>query len=151
MPEKTVLITGCSQGGLGASLAMAFRAKGFYVFATVRSVSKAGHLADKEGIEVLELEVTSLESIQRCAKAVEKRTGGSLDVLVNNAGASHVLPLLDTPIDEAKRLYDTNVWSVFAMTQAFAPMLVKAKGALCNISSVSALMPFAMGGNKMFL
>lgn len=150
MPEKSVLITGCSQGGIGSSLAKAFRAKGFYVFATVRSVAKAGPLVNQKGIEILELELTSLESIQQCARAVEKRTGGSLDVLVNNAGASHVLPLLDTTIDEAKKLYDTNVWSVLAMTQAFAPMLVKAKGVLCNVSSVAACVPFALSGNQIF-
>lgn len=58
---------------------------------------------------ILELEVTSQTSIKECAQEVEKRTGGTLDVLVNNAGADFVIPLLDTSIDEAKKLYDLNV------------------------------------------
>ncbi|THC95353.1 hypothetical protein EYZ11_005167 [Aspergillus tanneri] len=106
-------------------------------------MAKAGALGEIEGIEVLELEVTSDESIGQCAKAVEKHTGGSLDILVNNAGVSTVMPLLDASIDDAKKLYDTNVWAILAMAQAFAPMLIKAKGVLCNISSVSGEMVFA--------
>ncbi|KAA8645768.1 uncharacterized protein ATNIH1004_007187 [Aspergillus tanneri] len=109
-------------------------------------MAKAGALGEIEGIEVLELEVTSDESIGQCAKAVEKHTGGSLDILVNNAGVSTVMPLLDASIDDAKKLYDTNVWAILAMAQAFAPMLIKAKGVLCNISSVSGEMVFAWAG-----
>jgi NAD(P)-dependent dehydrogenase (short-subunit alcohol dehydrogenase family) len=146
MPQKTVLITGCSAGGLGSHLAEAFHARGFHVFATLRNTAKAGALAKTDGIDILELEVTSAKSIQSCVKAVEKVTGGSLDVLVNNAGADHTLPLLDTPIDEAKALYDLNVWAPLALMQAFAPMIIKPQGAICNISSVSAICNFAWAG-----
>lgn len=146
MSEKTVLITGCSEGGLGEALGKAFRAQGFRVLATVRNMSKSGFLTEIPGIEILELDVTSEDSVRQCAKAVEKITGGSLDVLVNNAGAGLVLPLLDTPIDAAKKIYDVNVWGMLSMTQAMAPMLVKAKGAVCNISSVMANMTSAWAG-----
>lgn len=146
MPEKTVLVTGCSNGGLGAAMARAYHARGFRVFATLRNMAKAGSLQQREGIEILELDVTSEESIHKCAKAVEKLTGGSLDILVNNAGISTIMPLLDTPVHDAKKIYDSNVWAVLAMTQAFAPMLIKAKGTLCNISSVSCELVFAWQG-----
>ncbi|KAK0625508.1 putative short-chain dehydrogenase/reductase [Bombardia bombarda] len=146
LSKKTVLITGCSQGGLGEALARAFLAKDFYVFATLRNVAKAGPLATLENVEILPLEATSVESIQAAAQAVAKRTGGSLDVLVNNAGADFVMPLLDVPIDEAKKLFDLNVWSILATTQAFTPMLVKAKGSICNIISTAACMSFAYAG-----
>ncbi|KAK9236561.1 hypothetical protein V1525DRAFT_345839, partial [Lipomyces kononenkoae] len=79
-------------------------------------------------VETLELEVTPTESIEQAAQAVAKRTGETLDVLVNNAGADFVMPLLDVTLDEAKKLYDVNVWSMLATTKAFAPMLIKAKG-----------------------
>lgn len=146
MPEETVLVTGCSNGGLGAAMAKAYHARGFKVFATLRNKAKAGSLAEIQGIEILELEVTSEESIRHCAKAVEKLTGGTLDILVNNAGTSTSMPLLDTSIEEAKKMYDSNVWAVLAMTQAFAPMLIKSKGTLCNISSVSCELVFAWQG-----
>ncbi|KFY21871.1 hypothetical protein V493_07040 [Pseudogymnoascus sp. VKM F-4281 (FW-2241)] len=146
MPEKTVLITGCSTGGLGAAMAKAYHSRGFRVFATLRNKSKAGSLDGMQGIEILELDVTSEESVRHCAKAVEKLTGGSLDVLVNNAGISTIMPLLDTSVDEAKKMYDSNVWAVILMTQAFAPMLIKSKGTICNISSVSSELVFAWQG-----
>ncbi|KAJ5708134.1 hypothetical protein N7488_007935 [Penicillium malachiteum] len=38
-------------------------------------------------------------------------------ILVNNAGMRAVMPLPDTSLDEAKKLYDTNVWAILAMTQ----------------------------------
>ena len=146
LSEKTVLITGCGHGGLGAALAKTFCARGYHVFATIRDKTKAGSLGQIEGVEILELELTSDESIRQGAAAVEKHTGGSLDILVNNAGADFCLPLLDTLIDDAKKLYDLNVWGILAMTQAFAPMLIKASGTLCNISSVSAVLTFAWSG-----
>ncbi|KAK6066088.1 short chain dehydrogenase [Seiridium cupressi] len=146
MPIKTVLITGCSHGGLGAAMAKAYNAKGFRVFATLRNLAKKGSLCGIEGIEFLELEVTSQKSICQCAKAVDILTGGSLDILVNNAGNPTAMPLLDTSIDDAKRILDINVWTTLAMTQAFVPMLVKAKGIVCNVSSVSAKLFFAWTG-----
>ncbi|KAI1750359.1 putative short-chain dehydrogenases/reductase [Xylaria castorea] len=146
MPKKTVLITGCSHGGLGAAMAKVYRAKGFKVFAAVRNAAKAGTLKDTTDIEIIELEVTSKESIQGCAREIEKFTGGSLDILVNNAGVSAVMPLLDLDLNDAKRLYDVNVWAQLAMVQAFAPMLIKAKGTVCNVSSVSGELISAWGG-----
>ncbi|OBT78017.1 hypothetical protein VF21_03128 [Pseudogymnoascus sp. 05NY08] len=146
MPERTVVVTGCSNGGLGAAMAKAYQARGFRVFATLRNRAKVGPLEEIEGIEILELDVTSEESVYQCAKAVEKLTGGSLDILVNNAGISTIMPLLDTSVDDAKKMYDSNVWAVLLMTQAFAPMLIKSKGTICNISSVSSELVFAWQG-----
>ncbi|CAD0086137.1 unnamed protein product [Aureobasidium vineae] len=146
MAKKTVLVTGCSAGGIGAAMTKAVSDQGYYVFATLRNTSKAGSLAQLANVEILELEVTSHESIGQCVLEVQKSTGGTLDVLVNNAVADFVIPLLDVSIEEAKRLYDVNVWSVLATTQAFAPLLIKARGAVCNISSVAATMPLAWGG-----
>ncbi|KAJ5693049.1 1-acyl dihydroxyacetone phosphate reductase [Penicillium macrosclerotiorum] len=144
--SKTVLVTGCSHGGLGAAMAKVYRAKGFKVFATLRNKAKVGSLADMDGIEIVELEITSVESIRRCADVVAKQTGGALDILVNNAGVSCIVPLLDASLDDAKKVYDANVWSILAMAQAFAPMLIKSKGTMCNISSVSGEMVFAWAG-----
>ncbi|KAB8201894.1 hypothetical protein BDV34DRAFT_237221 [Aspergillus parasiticus] len=143
---KSVLITGCSHGGFGEAMAKVYRAKGFQVFATLRNRTKIGSLADYDGVQILELDVTSVESIHQCAQTVAKRTGGRLDVLVNNAGVNAIVPLLDASLDEAKKVYDTNVWSIMAMVQAFAPMLIQAKGVVCNISSVSGEMVFAWAG-----
>jgi 1-acylglycerone phosphate reductase len=146
MAKRTVLITGCSAGGIGATMTKAFSDLDYHVFATLRDTAKAGSLAQMANVEILQLEVTSRESIEQCVLDVQKRTGGTLDVLVNNAGADFVIPLLDTSIEEAKKLYDVNVWGILATTQAFAPLLIKAKGTVCNISSIAATMPLAWAG-----
>ncbi|KAI3316703.1 putative short-chain dehydrogenase/reductase [Xylariaceae sp. AK1471] len=67
MLNKTVLITGCSDGSIGPTLAKQFAARGYQVCATVRTVSKAALLTGVSGVEILELEVTSSESISACA------------------------------------------------------------------------------------
>lgn len=149
--KKSVLITGCSEGGIGAALARAFLAHDYHVFATLRNTSKAGTLATTPGIEILELEVTSQESISNCAKLVTDRTGGSLDVLINNAGADFVMPLLDVDVQEARKLFDLNVWSILTMTQTFTPLLINSKGCICNIASIMALGPFPYSGEFIHL
>lgn len=121
--KKTVLITGCSAGGIGAALTKIFVEKNYCVFATLRNPSKAGNLADYKNIQVLDLDVASTESIARCAKQVADQTGGTLDILVNNAGVDFLMPLLDANIDEAKKAFDVNFWGLLAVTQAFAPMV----------------------------
>lgn len=83
---RSALITGCSKGGIGDALAQEFHKKGIRVFATARNLAKIEHFKTL-GIEVLQLDVLSSESIQMAVSAVRKATGGKLDFLVNNAGA----------------------------------------------------------------
>lgn len=144
--KKTVLITGCSNGGIGWAMAKSFRNRGYLVFATVRDTSKATDLAQLPEIEVLELDVTDSQTISRCRDTVTKRTNGRLDVLVNNAGIEVQSPLLDVDIAAAKQLYDVNVWGPLAMTQAFAPLLIKARGVVFNQSSIDAVLSMAWAG-----
>ncbi|XXG99337.1 hypothetical protein Hte_005674 [Hypoxylon texense] len=151
--KKTVLITGCSTGGLGWALAKAFHARGFHVFATARDPSTAADLLapqpgeeGEEDVEVLALDVTVPDAVARCRDAVAKRAGGRLDVLVNNAGVEFASPLLDVDIAEARKLYDVNVWGPLAVVQAFAPLLVEAKGVVVNQSSIDAVLSMAWAG-----
>ena len=150
MSRRTALITGCSEGGLGAAIAEAFHEKGFHVFATARTTSKAASLA-RDGIEILPLDVTSDDSVAKCLETIKAKTGGKLDVLVNNAGYGILLPLLDTPLDKAQGVFDTNLWGTFRMSKAFAPLLIARKGAILNICSIAAAVPFAFQGMNKFL
>ncbi|KAM7210476.1 hypothetical protein V8F06_014138 [Rhypophila decipiens] len=146
--KKSVLITGCSDGSLGAALAESFAQHGFHVFATLRNPKKASLLAaSRHDIEVLTLDVTDPASIASCKETVTTKTGGTLDILVNNAGCMFIMPLLDTDIAESKKLYDVNVWGLLAVTQAFAPMLVKSKGGVVlNIASIGGAVRMAWQG-----
>lgn len=146
MSKKTVLITGCSVGGLGFTLARTLQQSGFHVFATARDLDKTGSLANEPNIEVIPLDVTSAESITSCVSQVHKKTGGTLDILVNNAGIAIFGPLVHASISKGKALYDVNVWGALAVVQAFSHMLVRAKGVILNISSMAGAVPLAWQG-----
>lgn len=83
--QRSVLITGCSQGGIGDALAQQFHKDGLLVFASARNLARVKHLKDL-GIHVLQLDVTDAESIAQAVRQVTSSTGGTLDILVNNSG-----------------------------------------------------------------
>jgi len=140
MPQKTVLITGCSEGGIGAALAVEFHSRGHRVFATARDTSKMVSLAAL-GIETLALDVVSEISISEAAATVREKllsssgntnagtqTSPQLDILINNAGVNHVMPFSDTKVPDLRRVIDTNVVGPLAITQAFLPLLIRESG-----------------------
>lgn len=138
MNLKSVLITGCSEGGLVAALAKAFQEEGYHVFATLRNPTKAGTSADEHGanIDVLPLDITSQESVDTCLEIERAKTGGKLGALVNNAGNGTTMPLLHLPIDEAKAIYEVNVWGTLRIAQALSPLLLESKVRIMNFCSV---------------
>jgi hypothetical protein len=85
MGQKSVLITGSSEGGIGDALARTFHKKGLRVFATARNLTKVQHLKEL-GLEILPLDVTDGASIKQAVESVKAATGGTLDILVNNSG-----------------------------------------------------------------
>jgi 1-acylglycerone phosphate reductase len=140
--RKTVLITGCSANGIGAGLAEVFQERGYHVFATLRNPSKVPQsLAKAPNVTVLNLDVLSSESIAAAVESVKKETNGKLDVLVNNSGGILVAPGLDIEIEKGKELFDLNFWAPMAMLQAFAPLLIEAKGCVVNNTSANSVAP----------
>ena len=138
MALKTVLITGCSSGGVGAALALAFQQREFHVFATARTPSKIDAALTKlPNVEVLALDVTDAAQISHVVEDVTAKTNAQLDVLINNAGANYTMPVLDASLEDGKKLFDANFWGMIAMCQAFAPLLVRAKGTVVNMSSIA--------------
>ena len=137
---RTVLITGCSAGGLGHGLAVAFHARGLKVIATARTHAKMADLSSK-GITTLPLDVLSAESIADCVSAVSNLTSGRLDMLINNAGGGYNVPVSDIDVSKGKELFDLNVWSYISVTQAFLPLILAAKGMIVNNTSISSVEP----------
>ncbi|KAF7924498.1 hypothetical protein BELL_0041g00370 [Botrytis elliptica] len=140
MAPKTVLITGCSEGGIGDALAKSFHRQGLRVFATARNLAKIEHLK-KLGLETLSLDVTDSTSIKEAVDAVALKTGGKLDFLVNNSGAGYAMPLLDSEVSVAQKMFDINVFALVAATQAFSPLLISSKGTVINIGSIAGVSP----------
>jgi NADP-dependent 3-hydroxy acid dehydrogenase YdfG len=140
MPSKSVLVTGCSAGGIGSAIALVLAKEGHHIFATARNTSKISEeLSTLSNVTVLSLDVTSQPSVIAAAKAVTE-SGHGLDVLVNNAGAGYVTPILDMDIERAQRLYDTNLWGSIRTIQAFADLLIASRGRIINISSMGCTM-----------
>ncbi len=143
--RKSVLITGCSANGIGAGLAEVFQERGYHVFATLRNPAKIPPtLAKAANVTVLTLDVLSSESIAAAVESVKRETGGKLDVLVNNSGGLLLTPGLDVKIEQGKKLFDLNFWAPLAMLQAFAPLLIEAKGCVLNNTSANAVAPFPL-------
>ncbi|KAF1993271.1 NAD(P)-binding protein [Amniculicola lignicola CBS 123094] len=137
MAPKTVLITGCSDNGIGSAIGKTFHKRGYHVFATARVPAKMTWIEGLDNITVLSLDITKSVDIKAAVDAVAKATGGNLDHLINNAARNHFMPVLDVQIDAVRDLFETNYFGTLAVTQAFAPLLVKAKGQATFITSIS--------------
>lgn len=88
-------------------------------------------------VTLLQLDVTEPDQIKAAVASVDAQTGGALDVLVNNAGRNHFMPYLDEDVEQVKALYDINVWGPLRVTKAFIPLLIKSKGSIAFITSIS--------------
>lgn len=141
--KRTVLITGCSSG-IGRALAGQFQRSGYHVYATARRPGTLGDLA-ASGMRTAALDVTDADSIAALAQQLDSE-GVKLDMLVNNAGYGAMGPLVEMPLTELRRQFETNVFSTVALVQAVLPYLMAAGNAkVVNISSVSGVLatPFA--------
>jgi 1-acylglycerone phosphate reductase len=66
--------------------------------------------------------------------------------IVNNAGANYQMPVSDMSLAEAKKLFDLNVWSYLAVTQAFLPLIIQSKGLIVNQTSISSACTIPFSG-----
>ncbi|XP_024007437.1 NADPH-dependent 1-acyldihydroxyacetone phosphate reductase [Eutrema salsugineum] len=141
-----VLITGCSQGGIGHALAREFAAKGCRVVATSRSQSTMADLEKDPKLLVEELDVQSEQSVSNVLSKVIDNFG-QIDVLVNNAGVQCIGPLAEIPISAMENTFNTNVFGSMRMTQAVVPhMASKKNGKIVNIGSISIMAPGPWAG-----
>jgi NADP-dependent 3-hydroxy acid dehydrogenase YdfG len=138
--SKTILITGTS-AGFGNDAAKTLAAAGHRVFATMRDIDGRHRAAAEElrakGIDVLELDVTDNASVAAAFKQLFAKTGGALDVLINNAGLfAQGLSETYTP-EQARDLFEVNVFGVQRVTRAALPAMRSAKsGLIVNIGSI---------------
>ncbi|KAJ1901827.1 hypothetical protein LPJ66_000498 [Kickxella alabastrina] len=135
--KRVVLITGCSAGSIGHSLALEFANQGCRVFASSRNTSKIDCSLVKKGVEIVELDVTSTQSVEAAvAKVITE--AGYIDVLVNNAGQMCVGPVVEVDIDRVQRILDVNVMGAARVCQVVAPhMMDRRQGTIVNVGSVS--------------
>ncbi|WPP23209.1 oxidoreductase [Komagataeibacter rhaeticus] len=138
------LITGAGRG-LGRALAAAALARGDTVCGTLRderACTAFEALAPGRAFGFL-LDLRDPAAIHRVVNGAEVQTGG-IDRLVNNAGYGLVGALEETSLDQARALFDVNLFGAIAMIQAVLPfMRARRAGYIINITSVSGLAPWS--------
>jgi NAD(P)-dependent dehydrogenase (short-subunit alcohol dehydrogenase family) len=134
--RPVAIVTGAS-GGIGEATARALQAAGYRVFGTYRR-PPATRLA---GIEYLACDVTSDEAVQNAVGQVLAKAG-RVDLLINNAGVGLLAGAEESSVEQAKSLFDVNLFGVFRLTKAVLPTMRRQRsGRIVNISSVLGLIP----------
>ena len=135
--RPVALVTGASSG-IGRSAAVALANEGFQVIGTGRDTA---NLTAPAGVSFLDLDVTSDESVAELVAGVIARYG-RIDVLVNNAGIGAAGGAEEISAEQARKLFDINVFGVMRTTNAVLPHLrAQGSGRIVNISSVVGIMP----------
>lgn len=144
--ERSVVVTGGSRG-IGAMIAEGFVRAGATVFISSRKAAACDATAEAlraHGDCISVPADIATEAGRRLLVDAVRSRSGTLDVLVNNAGATWGAPIDDHPIEAFDKVLGTNVTSVFALTQAFLPQLraaarEDAPARVINIGSVNGL------------
>lgn len=129
--DEVVLITGCSDGGIGAALANEFCKAGFSVVATSRSLDTMKSFKGHPHVEILALDVTVEESVKAAVDVVMSMYG-RIDILVNNAAMPCTSPLAETPISLMEKVYRTNFIGTQTLTLLSFHLSLQTFGCMCD-------------------
>lgn len=135
---KTALVTGASRG-IGLAIATILAQNGYELHLTCKNSFRklqeiAKNLSETYNIpcHAYKTDMGNFAEVWTLFSNIEE-----LDVLINNAGVSHIGLLQDTTIDEWHKVIDTNLNSVFFTSKLVVPkMLAKGDGTIINISSI---------------
>ncbi len=139
---KTALITGANKS-IGFEAARQLLQQGYYVYLGSRDAQRGQQAVDQlqaEGlraVELLVIDVADSASVAAAREALSQKTD-TLDVLINNAGilGGMVQPALTTSVSLIKEVFDTNVFGVIEVTQAFIDLLRRsAAPRIVNVTS----------------
>ena len=140
---KVALVTGANKG-IGKAIARGLARDGFVVYLGARDLEKgkaaAEELREEGEVRVIALDVADARSVTAARQTIELEAG-QLDVLVNNAGISSApgsrfsVPMVETA-ENMRAVYETNVFAVVTVTNAFIPLLLKSTaGRIVNVTS----------------
>lgn len=143
--EKSVVITGSSRG-IGLAILEQFAKEGANIAACSNKQSDAVIQKYKEIAEVNNVQITPYffdmsneEAVKEGVKEI-KAAMPVVDVLVNNAGISHIAPFMMSKMEDLHRVFQINYFSQMVLTQGLLGNLKKAKGAsIVNMTSIAGL------------
>lgn len=131
---KTAVVTGASSG-IGAATARMLAGEGYRVICAARRADRIEALAAEIDGVAVECDITVDDDVARLASAV----GGTVDVLVNNAGGALGLePVSDADLDAWSTMIQTNLIGTTRVTKALLPALVAAEGIVVFVTSTAA-------------
>jgi NAD(P)-dependent dehydrogenase (short-subunit alcohol dehydrogenase family) len=134
--RQVAIVTGAS-AGIGEATARALHAAGYRVFGTYRKPPATR----VPGVEYLVLDVTSDESVKALVAQVLDQAG-RIDLLVNNAGVGLIAGAEESSLEQAKSLFEVNLFGLIRVTKAVLPIMRRqGSGRIVNISSVMGLIP----------
>ena len=142
--KRNWFITGISSG-IGKALAEVALERGDFVMGTFRNQSQVNEFNNKyngKGFAFL-LDVTDYASIEKVVQRIEKKIS-RVDVLVNNAGIGFAGAIEESSMEEARKIFEVNFFSVLKITNEFLPLMRKQRsGHIIQISSHGGLKAFA--------
>ncbi|WP_165730187.1 SDR family oxidoreductase [Polaribacter sp. 20A6] len=139
--SKVVLITGASSG-IGKSIAVFLSEKGYKVYGTSRNPKNTADFP----FELIALDVLKVDTINAAIDLIIQKEG-RLDVLVNNAGMGITGPIEDTPTDEMRAVFNTNLFGAVDVMKAALPQMRKQKsGTIINVTSIAGYMGLPFRG-----
>ncbi|MFG2873770.1 SDR family NAD(P)-dependent oxidoreductase [Streptomyces sp. NPDC048337] len=138
---KTALVTGASRG-IGLAIAQALAAEGVRVVGAARTVTPE---LEKVAAAVVSVDLSTRDGARSVVDQALAAVGG-IDFLVNNVGAGDpeglsLAGFLDVDDDQWQNIFDLNLFSAVWTTKAALPSILERKGAIVNISSISAHVP----------
>jgi NAD(P)-dependent dehydrogenase (short-subunit alcohol dehydrogenase family) len=142
--SRVWLVTG-GNSGFGRAITEAAVAAGDLVVATARRTATLDDLVEAypDQVEVLPLDVTDITAVEATVRDITDRHG-RIDVLVNNAGRSHVGAAEETTDAELRSLFDVHVFGPAALVRAVLPhMRSRRSGAIVQLSSMGGQLSFA--------
>ncbi|KAJ9063213.1 hypothetical protein DSO57_1002511 [Entomophthora muscae] len=143
--RPVVLITGCSNAGIGSYLAKHFALRNCITYATARDVKNLSEV-EGYGCKQVQMDICSTDSIQAAVELVIQAEG-HIDILVNNAGVNFNGPIIELDITKAANVLNTNVLGALRVTQAVAPYMIKTGGGtIVNIGSIVGDLATPWGG-----
>ncbi|KAJ3665739.1 hypothetical protein Zmor_001218 [Zophobas morio] len=137
--EKVVLVTGASSG-IGAATAVHFSKLGAKLALTGRNLENLTKTAEQCASKPLLItaDVTKEDDLRKIIETTIQHYD-KLDVLVNNAGVIESGGIETTSLEQYDRLFNTNVRAVYFITMLAVPYLIKTKGSIVNVSSVTGI------------
>lgn len=140
MSAKIALVTGANKG-IGKEVARQLGRAGMKVYMGSRDLERGRAAveelrADKVDAELIQLDVTSEESVTKAIETISTKHG-KLDVLINNAGIADMSKMgLEESIDSVRNVFETNFFGPVRLLQEAAPLLKKSEAPrVVNVSS----------------